>query len=256
MLDCWDLFHLAAFKEKQLRHYRDHYCDSSFLLDCQPNAFLQVHRHAFKWFSCPCASVLVRIKLSSSHTDGLQLSVLTFLCVSVSETERERAGESFQPHFTAHANRHANLSFQTRPSSAQPVRFLRTLPVNGEILRTTCWSRKMTGEEVIACRWQGLRGLTLRCNIRFIISMQRTCRFQQMLVRTDLFYVELGQTHTYTHTTGYTWSQVPCGLFWAQQCNVLNTAYTSDGWIQHETHKQTHWLDNMNADTHTSHNVG
>ncbi len=90
---------------------RDHICDSSFLLDCQPNVFLQVHRHAFKWFSCPCASVLVRIKLSSSHTDGRQLSVLTFLCVSVSETEQKRAGESFQPHFTAHANRHANLSF-------------------------------------------------------------------------------------------------------------------------------------------------
>lgn len=188
-----------------------------------------MHRHAFKWFSCPCASALLRIKLSSSHTDGLQLYVLTFLCVSVSETAWKRDGERFQPHFTAYANRHANLSFQTRPSSVQPVRFLRTHPVNGEIQHITCWCTKMTGEEMIACRWQSLQGLILRCNIRFIISMQRTCRFQQMLVSTDLFYVELG--HTHTHTTGYTWSQVPCGLFWAQQCNVLNTAYTNGGWI-------------------------
>lgn len=52
---------------------------------------------------------------------------------------------------------------------------------------------------MIACQCQCLQGHILRCNIHFIISMQRTCRFQQMLVSDDLFYVELGQTHTHTH---------------------------------------------------------
>ncbi len=139
---------------------RDHICDSSFLLDCQPNVFHQMHRHVFQRFSCPCASVLVRIKLSSSHTDGCQLSALTFLCLCLYQRQSKREKrESFQPHFTAHANRPANLSFQTWPSWLQPVRFLRTRLVNGEILHTTSWSRKMTGEEMIACQWRCLQGL-------------------------------------------------------------------------------------------------
>lgn len=172
------------------------------------NTHAEVPCRALKWFS--------RLRENKALIHSYRWAPRFNLSVYVCGGERRR---KLEPRFTAYAKDTLTFPFKRDPLHFH-LSYARSRPAY-----TTCWCRKMTREKAMARRCRRLRGLKLRRNVGFIISIRRTCRLQQMLVGADLFCAELGQTHA--HVTGYTWPQVPCSLFWAQQCNVLNTGYTS-----------------------------